>query len=66
MSFVKLRYANYTDINRKICRKWNTLVYDGSLWTSIDATPFHKSLPIEVIIKLIKSSSRFLKTANFR
>lgn len=42
------------------------MVYEGSLWTTINVTPFYKTIPIENIVKLIKCSSRFLKTANFR
>ncbi|KAG2203933.1 hypothetical protein INT47_007516 [Mucor saturninus] len=49
-----------------VCHKWNELVYEGSLWSTINVTPFYKTIPIESILKLIKCSSRFLKTANFR
>ncbi|CAO3657133.1 unnamed protein product [Mucor hiemalis] len=49
-----------------VCHKWKELVYDGSLWTTIDVSPFYKSIPIENILKIIKCSNRFLKTANFR
>ncbi|KAI8368427.1 hypothetical protein EDC96DRAFT_574280 [Choanephora cucurbitarum] len=49
-----------------VCRKWHQLVFDGSLWTTIDISPFYKSMPIELILKLIKSSGHFLRIANFR
>ncbi|KAI8380853.1 hypothetical protein BD560DRAFT_365461 [Blakeslea trispora] len=49
-----------------VCREWSRLVFDGSLWTTIDVSPFYKSIPIELILKLIKSSGHFLRTANFR
>lgn len=49
-----------------VCHKWKDLVYDGSLWTTINVSPFYKTIPIEHILKIIKCSNRFLKTANFR
>ncbi|PHZ15626.1 RNI-like protein [Rhizopus microsporus ATCC 52813] len=49
-----------------VCRKWNQLVFDGSLWTKLNVAPFYKIIPIDYLLKLIKASSGFLKTANFR
>ncbi|GAA5799012.1 hypothetical protein HPULCUR_004421 [Helicostylum pulchrum] len=49
-----------------VCHKWDKLVYDGSLWTTLNVTPFYKTIPTEHILKLVKCSSHFLKTANFR
>ncbi|CAO3701434.1 unnamed protein product [Rhizopus stolonifer] len=49
-----------------VCKKWNDLVFDGSLWTRINVAPFYKTITSQCLIKLIQASSGFLKTANFR
>ncbi|KAG0756384.1 hypothetical protein G6F24_011188 [Rhizopus arrhizus] len=49
-----------------VCRKWNKLVFDGSLWSKINIIPFYKTIPTDYLLKLIKASSGFLKIANFR
>ncbi|CAO3659542.1 unnamed protein product [Rhizopus stolonifer] len=49
-----------------VCKKWAQLAFDGSLWSDINVAPFYKTIPKDYLLKLIKASSKFLKTASFR
>ncbi|GAN01812.1 F-box/LRR-repeat protein 20 isoform X1 [Mucor ambiguus] len=49
-----------------ICRTWYHLIYNGSLWTTINTDPFYKTITMDQIARLLKASARFLKVANFR
>ncbi|CAO3649623.1 unnamed protein product [Cunninghamella echinulata] len=50
----------------KVCKRWYYLVYEGSLWQTLDTTPFYDIIPAEQILKLALASGTFLKVANFR
>ncbi|CAO3607508.1 unnamed protein product [Cunninghamella blakesleeana] len=52
--------------NFKVCKRWHYLVYEGSLWQTIDTTPFYDIIPADQILKLALASGTFLKVANFR
>ncbi|ORX44020.1 RNI-like protein [Hesseltinella vesiculosa] len=49
-----------------ICRKWYHLVYEGSLWQTIDSQPFYKTIPGDQLMKMGVAAGPFLKVANFR
>ncbi|KAI8329310.1 hypothetical protein BC941DRAFT_443199 [Chlamydoabsidia padenii] len=50
----------------EVCHKWYTLVYEGSLWKTLDIAPFYKTIPSDQLLKLGLAAGKFLKIANFR
>jgi hypothetical protein len=50
----------------QVCHKWYALVYEGSLWKTLDISPFYKTIPSDHLLKLGLAAGNFLKIANFR
>ncbi|KAI8099049.1 uncharacterized protein BX664DRAFT_377174 [Halteromyces radiatus] len=68
---LQIKILSYLDVQSLlkvtgVCQKWYTLVHEGSLWQTIDITPFYKTIPADQLLKLGIAAGNFLKIANFR
>ncbi|SAM01828.1 hypothetical protein [Absidia glauca] len=63
-----LAYLTVQDLLKvtEVCHKWYALVYEGSLWKTLDISPFYKTIPSDHLLKLGLAAGNFLKIANFR
>ncbi|KAI8802532.1 hypothetical protein BJ742DRAFT_832404 [Cladochytrium replicatum] len=48
----------------RVSKKWHSVVYDGSLWTSIDLQPFYNIISNAQINSILARAGTFLKSAN--
>ncbi|ORZ03228.1 hypothetical protein BCR43DRAFT_520409 [Syncephalastrum racemosum] len=49
-----------------VCQRWQGLVYDGSLWTCIDASSFYRIIPADQLVRLGMAGGKFLRILNLR
>ncbi|KAK9717029.1 hypothetical protein K7432_006481 [Basidiobolus ranarum] len=50
----------------KVCRSWNEIAFDGSLWDTINLIPYYKYITGDRLIDLACTAGDFLKNINFR
>ncbi|KAL4921035.1 hypothetical protein BDW62DRAFT_154044 [Aspergillus aurantiobrunneus] len=49
-----------------VCKWWNTMCYDGQLWTTVDTSDYYSEIPPDALMKIIMSGGPFIKDLNLR
>lgn len=49
-----------------VSKSWNSMCYDGQLWTNVDTTDYYRDIPSDSLVKIITSGGPFVRDLNLR
>ncbi len=49
-----------------VCKWWNTMCFDGQLWSTVDTAEYYKQIPPDALMKLLIAGGPFVKDLNLR
>lgn len=50
----------------QVCKDWYSIVFDGFIWSEVNATLFYDSIPEQALLRLIQTGGPFIKNLNLR
>lgn len=49
-----------------VCKWWNTMCFDGQLWSTVDTAEYYKQITPDALMKLLTAGGPFVKDLNLR